>query len=224
MVSCRCLKNLISHIQSANYPPFSLSNSRYCRYLSIGRQTGGAGLLTVQSKYFHSAMFLKKRYKTLLHKLLLGFTVSLCFHHNISAIQPLWLFSLSSSSSVNTGVIVRVNRARCMQGKAGELRIFLQVLIVSRAHLSDGDPELGEMIQIQPVGVFEDSFLEHWLNFLPVRHHLHDGKVTTNDIKPGKAEENKDIFVITKLLPADVVIVKDGVLHNVQVKPCDNRC
>ena len=63
-----------------------------------------------------------------------------------------------------------------MQGKAGELRIFLQVLIVSRAHLSDGDPELGEMIQIQPVGVFEDSFLEHWLNFLPVRHHLHDGE------------------------------------------------
>ena len=111
-----------------------------------------------------------------------------------------------------------------MQGKTGKLCIFLQVLIVSRAHLSDGDPELGEMFQVQPVGVFEHSFLEHWLNFLVVRHHLHDGKVTTNDIKPSEAEENNYIFVIMKLLPADVVIVKDGVLHNVQVKPCDDSC
>ena len=108
--------------------------------------------------------------------------------------------------------------------ECGKLRIVLQVLIVSRAHLGDGDPELCEMLQVQPVGVFEDSFLEHRLNFLVGRQHLHDGKVTTNDIKPSEAEENKDIFVIMKLLPSDVVIVKDGVLHNVQIKPCDDSC
>ena len=154
--------------------------------------------------------------------------VSSHFHHNIPTIQPLvssfFSFLVLIGVIGATGVIARVNSGRCVQRKTGKLCVFLQVLIVSRAHLSDGDPELGEMLQVQPVGVFEHSFLEHWFNFLVVRHHLHDGEVTTNNIKPSEAEENKYIFVITKLLPADVVIVIDGVLHNVQIKPCDDSC
>ena len=93
-------------------------------------------------------------------------------------------------------VLRLLNVLRITQGWGWEeLRIFLQFLIVSRAHLSYGDPKLREMQQVQAGGVFEDSSLENRLNFLVVCHHLSDSEIPIDDVKPSTADERENKII-----------------------------